>query len=185
VKATHATWNYWTGGARAHAEINLLNLRIALQSRGRTFQGDTAGLQHIAIVRDPERQRNRLFGEKQRKPVAVQRLERVVQRLDHGGRQPEARLVEHQQLRLAHQRAAERQHLPLAARERAGRLAAALGEARKQCVNALEQCIDAGAVVQRGGAEPQILLHALADEQPPAFRRQRQSFAHDRIRGLA
>ncbi len=38
--------------------------------------------------------------------------------------------------------------------------------------------------MQCGGAEPQILFDALADKQPPAFRRQRQPFAHDRIGGL-
>ena len=39
-----------------------------------------------------------------------------------GRRQPERRLVEHHQLRRAHQAAADRQHLLLAARQRAGRL---------------------------------------------------------------
>ena len=46
-------------------------------------------------------------------------------------RQPEARLVEHQQARRGHQRPAQRQHLPLAARERVGTLRAAFGQARE------------------------------------------------------
>ena len=41
------------------------------------------------------------------------------------GREAERRLVEHDQPRLAHQAAADRQHLLLAAGQRAGRLAAA------------------------------------------------------------
>ena len=44
-------------------------------------------------------------------------------------RQPEARLVEHQEPRLRHQRAADHQHLLLAAGERAGRLRRALASA--------------------------------------------------------
>jgi hypothetical protein len=46
-------------------------------------------------------------------------------------REPERGLVEHHQLRRAHQAAADRQHLLLAARKRAGRLAQALLQARK------------------------------------------------------
>ena len=91
----------------------------------------------------------------------MQRAERVVELLDHGGRKPEARLVEHQQTRLAHQRAAERQHLPLAAGQRAGRLPPPLGEPRKQRIDALEQRAEARAVGKRGGAEAQILLDGL------------------------
>ena len=57
----------------------------------------------------------------------------VLQHVLHDGRrQAERRLVEHHQLRRAHQAAADREHLLLAAGERAGRLPAALGQHRKQ-----------------------------------------------------
>ena len=89
----------------------------------------------------------------------------VVQRLDHRGRETEARLVEHEEARLAHQRTAEREHLPLAARQRAGELLAAFGEPREQRIDALEQRRGARAVGKRGCAEPQILF----DIPPRAF----------------
>ena len=54
--------------ARAHPEINLLHLFIALELRGGAFQRDASGLQHIGIVGDVERQRDRLLGEQQRQP---------------------------------------------------------------------------------------------------------------------
>ena len=50
---------------------------------------------------------------------------------------------------------------------------------RKDFVDAFEQRRCARLVVQRRGAEHQIVLDALLHEQPPALRRQRQSLAHD------
>ena len=58
------------------------------------------------------------------------------------GARPMRRLVEQQQLRPAHQRAADGQHLLLAAGQRAGQLRAALLQARKQVVDALEVGLD-------------------------------------------
>ena len=69
----------------------------------------------------------------------MQLAEGLVQRLDHCRREAEAWLVEHQQARLAHQRAAEGQHLPLAAGQRAGALTAPLGKPREQRIDAIEQ----------------------------------------------
>ena len=63
------------------------------------------------------------------------------------GREPEKRLVEQQQRRLAHQRAADRQHLLFAARHGAGALVGALREPREQIediVVALGQAAAAG-----------------------------------------
>ena len=91
----------------------------------------------------------------------MQPVEGFVERFDHAGREPEARLVEHQQPRLAHQRAAERQHLPFAARKRAGELMAPLGKPGKQRVDPLEQGRNPRLVGEHGGAEAQILLHRL------------------------
>ena len=51
--------------------------------------------------------------------------------LDDVGREPERGLVEHDELRPRHQRAADREHLLLAARQRAGGLVPPLGEPRK------------------------------------------------------
>jgi len=54
--------------------------------------------------------------------------EGVVHGIDDGRRQAEAGLVEQQQLGLAHQRAADRQHLALAARHGAGALPTPFGK---------------------------------------------------------
>ena len=64
-------------------------------------------------------------------PSALMRLDQREQLLDQQRRQAERRLVEDQELRLGHQSAADRQHLLLAARQRAGALALPLGEPRE------------------------------------------------------
>ena len=59
-------------------------------------------------------------------------------RLHQQRRDAERRLVEHQALRLAHQRAADREHLLLAAGERAGGLLLALLQARENAEDVVE-----------------------------------------------
>ena len=99
------------------------------------------------------------------------------------GARPERRLVQHQQLRLAHQRAADREHLPLAAGHRAGALVAPLLQLRKDLVDALEQRGDrapcraaawrrAGGCSRRSAARTAASLPATA--RAPCARSQRR-----------
>jgi hypothetical protein len=67
-----------------------------------------------------------------RHAVSAQPLDDAEDLLHHQRRQAQAGLVEHQQLGLRHQRAAHRQHLALAARQRAGQLRAPFLQAREQ-----------------------------------------------------
>ncbi len=69
------------------------------------------------------------------------------------------------QLRLAHQRAAHRQHLLLAAGQRAGELLAALLEARKQRVDALDRGLRAAAASMRKAPSCEIVLDIHGPEQ--------------------
>ena len=48
-------------GARADAQINLPHLLVLFQFRCGAFQRDSSGLQHIGIVGNTQRQRDRLF----------------------------------------------------------------------------------------------------------------------------
>ena len=63
------------------------------------------------------------------------RVSAAQQLLDDDRRQALGRLVEQQQLRVEHQRAGDRQHLLLAARELVAEVGAALGEAREHLVD--------------------------------------------------
>ena len=85
------------------------------------------------------------------------------------GARPERRLVEHDQARLAHQAAADRQHLLLAARQRAGGLLAALGEAREQAEHALQRLLLQRARMARRGAHLEVLQHREVGEDLAAF----------------
>ena len=68
-------------------------------------------------------------------PSCAQRLHHL---LDDHRRQAFGRLVHHQQARLEQQRAADRQHLLLAARQLRAAVALALGQAREHRVDALD-----------------------------------------------
>src|SRR5690606_20896538 len=70
-------------------------------------------------------------------PAGVDVQHGLVQFLHHPGRQAMAGLVQQQQARFQHERAAERHHLLFAAGQGAGGLAAALAQAREQRVDAL------------------------------------------------
>ena len=61
--------------------------------------------------------------------------------LDHQRRQAERRLVQQQHLGPAHQRAADRHHLLLAAGQRAGRIVALLAQDREQREDLVEQLL--------------------------------------------
>ena len=94
------------------------------------------------------------------------------------GARPEARFVEHQQFRLGHQRAADRQHLLLAARQVAGLGAGALGKPRKPRKGPLDQPLHAAAVAMHRGRGEQIFLRRQLREDAPAFEHMRDAAAH-------
>ena len=95
-------------------------------------------------------------------------LDDTENRFDHPRRQPERRLVEHQQPRRHHQGASDRQHLLLAAGQRAGLLSPPLCQNRKIAVHQLHFFVrPAGGGV---AADPEVFLHRQADEGAAAFR---------------
>jgi hypothetical protein len=96
-------------------------------------------------------------------------------------RETKRRLVEQEEAGAAHQRACNRQHLLLTARERAAALFDALLEAGKQCKHAFEirsKMCGAG----NGGAHLQVFQHGHAHEDAPAFRRLRDFQPRDLVR---
>src|SRR5919197_294575 len=152
------------------AEVRLLDVLVLLQLLRVVCERDLARLEDVAAVRDVERHQGVLLDEQDRRALR----DDLADPLDEDRREPHRRLIEQQQLRARHQRPADRHHLLLAARERSGLLCLALGEAREQLVNAVEILVDRLAVAAVGaleGANLEVLEHAQAREQPPAFRR--------------
>ena len=100
---------------------------------------------------------------------------------DDQRRQAQRRLVEQEQARAAHQRARDRQHLLLAAGERAAALVDALLEARKQREHAFEIGSKMRGAGNRG-AHLQVLQHGHPHEDAAAFRRLRDFQPRDLVR---
>ena len=81
-------------------------------------------------------------------------------------------------MRLAHQGAANGQHLLLAARHEAGALAGALLQAREQFENMLHAGVDFGRG-QEEAAHLQVVRHRHVGKDAPAFGRNGNALAHD------
>ena len=79
-------------------------------------------LQQVGVPGDAQRERRALVGEQDRGARVGDAAQRLADLGDHDRRQPQRRLVEKQQPRLSHQRAADREHLLLTAAQKAGAL---------------------------------------------------------------
>ena len=79
---------------------------------------------------------------------------------------------------MAHQRAAERQHLPLTARQGAGRLAPPLPQPREDGKHVPHGRTRAGI-----GAQLEVLRHRHVGKQRPRFRHQQQAARHQLLYG--
>ena len=99
-------------------------------------------------------------------------------------RQAKRGLVEQQQARAAHQRAADREHLLLAAGKAVCLLAAALAEAREVAVDAVDVALHV-AIAADVGAQAQVLHHRELHEQLAALRDVRDAQGDDLLRGAA
>ncbi len=86
---------------------------------------------------------------------------------DDDGRQPLGGLVHDQQLRIAQQRARDRQHLLLAARKLRAAIVPALGEPRKGLVDALD---GPARVAAAAGRQPKMLVDRQARPHAPSLR---------------
>ena len=97
-----------------------------------------AGFQQIGAVDHPQHLLHVLLDDQHREPAGADALHQLEHLLHHDRRQAGRRLVEQQQFRIRHQRAADRAHLLLAARHGAGHLVAALLHAREQVEHEFE-----------------------------------------------
>ena len=115
-------------------------------------------------------------------PGRFSAVELRIDAIDGERRQAERDLVEQQQLRIGHQRAADRGRLLLAAGQGAGQASAARLEIGKR----LHHRVDVHAPgAPRRAREQQILLDRQAREQPAALRHQRDAQRRARVRGSA
>ena len=140
------------------------------------LEHDPAGFQHIAVVAGFERLGNALLDEQEGKPIlAVERGDAVEDQVGDGGRQPHRRLVQQHQARRRGDAAADRQHLLLAARQRAGELVGGVrrepGTERKYA----RHCAATVAAVARIGAHFEIFQNRQSWQRPGGPRHMRDA----------
>src|SRR5947208_12542771 len=142
------------------AEIEFLDVRVAAQPLGAAVEHDAAVLHHVAVVRDRERDGGALLDQKDRDAeLAADLGEAARQILDDDRREAERELVDQQQLRPAHQRAAEREHLALAAGQESADAAAQIRERRKELIDHGLQAALLGGAGAAWRRHDQVLRH--------------------------
>src|SRR5262245_12059703 len=120
--------------ARCVAEIELLDVAVRHQPRAVAVEHDPSVFEDIAIVGDLKGHRSALLDNHDGDPELLADLhEPYHEDLDHDRCEPQRQFVDQQQLRLAHERARNGEHLPLTAGQKARKAAAQVGEAREEC----------------------------------------------------
>src|ERR671925_1221277 len=147
----------WPGGALV-TEVAPANRFVLLQLRARARQGDASDLEHVRGLRELQRDVRVLLDDEHRQALLLVQLADDAEDLrDEQRRETERRLVEEQQPRTLHERAREREHLLLAAAERAGLLVAALLEPGEIAEHARDVVLRRAAPCVR--AEAEVLPH--------------------------
>src|SRR6185369_9389326 len=109
VLGTVAIARFRLGGS--DLEPLLADLGVPAQVVGRALEDDAAVAHHVAALRNLQRDRQLLLDQQDRDAAAAQLLQILSDELDDLWRQPFGRLVDHDQVGVAHQRAAKGQHL--------------------------------------------------------------------------
>src|SRR6266850_4936957 len=151
------------------AKVVVLHERVLLELGDRSaFEHDLAVHDDVAAVGDANRLVEILLGHQHREAVALLELLDLGDGMrDQDRREPHRGLVHQQQAGRGHQRAADRQHLLLAARERAGELAPALRQDGKNLERKGKIPADVGARRLAESAEQEVLLDAEPGKQAP------------------
>src|SRR5262245_60445860 len=116
----------------SYAEVSVLNVRAEPELGGGTAPDDSPLLEDVVRVRDARERRHVLVDQQDRLPSRLERLDAAPDLRAHERRQPLGRLVQNEQARIRHQRAADREHLLLTAGERAAEAPRAGSQLRKQ-----------------------------------------------------
>src|SRR5215467_348404 len=168
--------------ARRVAEIKLLDVTMGQQARAVAVEHDTSVLQYIAIVGDRERYGGALLDDHDRDAELVADLfEPHHQVFDHDRREPERQFVDEQQLRLAHQRTRDREHLAFTAREQPGHACPQIAQAREERNDRLLALPTAGAACSGCDHGAQVLRHGEIRKHFLAFRHERDAAARNLV----
>src|SRR3954471_9698246 len=173
----------WVGGScdSGVAEVaGTEEVGPAAQLGRRPFEHEPSVAEHVRAVGDLERERHVLLDEQHRgAELGGDAAQDGKQPLDDHWREPEAHLVDQQHARRADQRAPDREHLLLAARQHAGLAVKALAQLRQQ----VQQLRVPRIALRR--REREVLAHRHAEEQRPALGHERDAAARKPMGGDA
>src|SRR5215470_1667968 len=110
---------------KSHAEETVLHVAIPRELGRRAGPDHAALLDDVMPVRDARERLEVLVDDEDRQARCLEALDCAVDLDAHERREPLGRLVEDEELRVGHERAADREHLLLAARELAAEVALA------------------------------------------------------------
>ena len=131
---------------------------------------------------DLERPHGVLLHQEDRRAGRVDLQDGLEDRVDEDRREPERWLVEHEELRAAHHRPADGEHLLLSSGQRARELRLALLEAREEREDALHVVSDGGLVLPGVRAHAQVVDDLHAREEPAALGRLANAEPDDAVR---
>ena len=143
------------------------------------LDGDPPGAQHVAAVGDLEGPPGVLLDDEHRAALRAQLDEQVEHDVDHDRRQPERRLVEQHEPRVAHQRPGHGELLGLAARQVAGRACTTGRRAPGTAARASSSRRRRSAGARRDAGQLQVLADGQVAEDPPVLGHERQPGAHE------
>src|SRR5690349_14572697 len=162
------------------SKIARTHVRVRQELGPRALHADAASLHDVSAVGKLQRKIRVLLYKEYRHPGFAKRAHRAHHLRYHEWREAERRLIEQEELRPGHHRAAEGEHLLLAAGERARRLAAPARERGKAPDRFLKATLHFGALAHEIRGGEQVLLHAQLGEHPPPLR-----YVHQAERGNA
>src|SRR5262249_14864806 len=149
------------------SQIRASDMGIVEQLGAGARQGDAALLQHVGAVGELERRERILLDQHHRDTVGANVLDDRERPLHQRRRQPKGGFVEQHELGGRHQRARDRKHLLLAARERPGGLASPLAENGKTRVDRLQIRGDPARIAAQIATHFQVFGDGHVGEQAP------------------
>src|SRR5712692_5593375 len=151
-------------------EVELLDVLVGGEFLRLAVEHDPAIFHDIAVLDGRERDLRVLLREQHRHLLfAVEPADDLEDLLHEPRREPHGWLVEQHQLGPRHERAPDREHLLLAARDVAGADLLSLAQPREVLVNQLEILIGCAPASSRVGSRQQVFLYRQVLEHAPPF----------------
>src|SRR5712691_3614864 len=163
------------------SEVGPADFGFREQRFRRAFGGDAALLEHVGARGDLERERRVLLDEQNGDAARVDLLDHAEHSEHYRRGETERGLIEQEQARLRHERAPDREHLLLAAGERARRLLEPLAQDGKYRADPFERFGTPRARRAPVAAELEVLAHAHSGKEPPPLGHDGDAFTAERV----